>query len=383
MEKMIAASNARPVHANAAACLNAKHKDRHCDVCLACPTDAIRLNGLQVELDAARCVECGLCAAVCPTGVFTTNGASDDAILNAAASFANIEFACPQTKQGDAARAPNIEGVQSIACLARLSPEFLAALAAEHNSVWLNDSPCAECPMGARAHRHILAARDATKRLLAAWNRSNAVHCYTDPGAELGESRRVPCLSNERKPMSRRDFFLFFSGNVGRAAGAAATGVSNTPFSSAALQDKPLARALTKLGAPQTEFVASERFATIHVAEACTACGLCAKICPTHAMQFRTDGGYFVLAVQPRICLGAACNLCELICPVDASTLTPGVARDALMTNEPQTLRSGALTVCGKCYTPFAIEPGQLLCPMCRDAEAKRDALVYDLFKQI
>jgi ferredoxin len=373
IEKMIAASNARPVHVNAAACLNAKHKDRHCDLCLACPTDAIRLNGAQAELDAARCVECGLCAAVCPTGVFTTNGASDDAILNAAASFANIEFACPQTKQGDAARAPNIEGVQSIVCLARLSPEFLAALATEHNSVWLNDLPCAERPIGARAHRQILAARDATNRLLAVWNRSNAVHCYTDPGTELGESRRVPRLSNEKKPMSRRDFFLFFSRNSD----------SNPPSSNIVSRDRLLARALTKLGAPQTEFVASERFATIRVAEACTACGLCAKICPTHAVQFRTDAGSFLLAVNPRDCLGGACGLCKLICPVGVTTLTPGVARDALMANEPQTLRDGALTVCGRCYTPFAMEPGQLVCPMCRDAEAKRDALVYDLFKQI
>ncbi len=379
IEKLIAAADAQPVRVNAAACLNARHKERHCDACLACPTDAIQLRGAQVELDSTRCVECGLCAAVCPTRVFTTQE-NDAAILNAVAACANVELACPRKTDFETTRAPKVAGARQVACLARLSPELLTALAAEHETVWLNDSPCADCPIGARAHPKILAARDAANRLLAAWQRSDAIRCYTD--SALGAARKVARIGNPNQALSRREFFSFFRSNAGRAVVAASLGGSPKADSSRAVPDsETFSRALAKLGTPAAETVASERLATIQVAESCTACGLCAKICPTHAMEFRADGGYYVLAIQPRACLGDACGLCALICPAHAITLTAGVARDALTVSDPAPLRSGALTICRQCNTPFAAEPGQSLCPVCREIEVKRAALTRGLFK--
>ncbi len=379
IEKLIAAADAQPVRVNAAACLNAKHKERHCDACLACPTDAIQLRGAQVELDSARCVECGLCAAVCPTRVFTTQE-NDAAILNAVAAFANVEFACPRKTDFETTRAPKVAGARQVTCLARLSPELLTALAAEHETVWLDDSPCADCPIGARAHPQILAARDAANRLLAAWNRGGVVRCYAD--SELGAARKVGRIGNPNESLSRREFFSFFRSNAGRAVVAASlSGSPKADSDRVAPDSETFSRALAKLGTPAAETVASERLATIQVAESCTACGLCAKICPTHAMEFRADGGYYVLAIQPRTCLGDACGLCALICPAHAITLTPGIARDALTVSDPAPLRSGALTICRQCNTPFAAEPGQALCPVCREIEAKRAALTRGLFK--
>ena len=98
-------------------------------------------------------------------------------------------------------------------------------------------------------------------------------------------------------------------------------------------------------------------------------------------MQFRTDGGYYVLALETCECLGTACALCKLICPVRAITLMPGAARAALTARTPQVLRSGALTVCGKCFTPFATEPGQLDCPVCRESERRQQALAAEIRK--
>lgn len=386
IEKLIAAHDAAPVRVNAAACLNAKHKARKCRECLVCPTDAIRLNGAHVAPDAARCVECGLCASVCPTAVFTVQE-SAVALLDAVAPYAHIEFACPHKPDLGTTRAPHVEGVQSVKCLARLSSELLVALAAEHAHVWLDDSPCAKCPIGARAHPYILAARDAAKRLLAAWHRDDTLRCYTDPDAGLSAyARRVPRVRAKNQALSRREFFSFFTRNAGYVVSTAvATALGNPPEASPSAAESvehPLARALTKLGTPQTEHIASERLATIQVAASCTACGVCAKICPTRAMQFRTDARYYVLAVQPHTCLGTACNLCQLICPVDALTLTAGVAASALATREPQTLRSGALTVCSRCYASFAMEPGQVLCPICRASERRQHSLALDLFQQ-
>ncbi|MCL4489621.1 MAG: 4Fe-4S binding protein [Chloroflexi bacterium] len=389
VDKLIAATHPQSVRVNATACLNAKHKDRHCDKCLACPTDAVHLSGAQVEVDETRCVDCGLCAAVCPTGVFTTSGAGDTAILSSAKSFANLELACQRRQPREATRAPKVEGVVALNCLARLSPELLTALGAEHASVWLDDSPCADCPIGARTHPEILAARAAANRLLAVWNR-RPVDCYVESADKLTkEARRVSRLTEGDQTASRRELFASLSRRATEAAATAfATMIPETPNGTVKGADtnnsssprQTFLRALSSLGTPPAEHVEGEHLATIRIAKSCTACGLCAKICPTQALRFRTEGTSFTLSLNTRKCLAAACHLCELICAPHALTLTMGVTREA-STADDLVLRSGALSVCRKCSALFAAQAGESLCSICRDAETKRSALVDDLFK--
>lgn len=364
-----------------ARCLNARHKARKCDKCLACPTDAITLaGGTRVELDARRCVECGLCAAVCPSHAFTPNGSNDDTILDAVAEYANIEFVC---KRATETRAPNIERVMTVACLARLSSDLLIAAAAEHSSVWLNDSLCAECPIGKRTHPQIVALIDAARHLLAAWNRDQTIKHYT--GEVLASPRPLTRAGASGAEMSRREMFSFFRDNIGRAAGmvvAASLGSTNAAKTHEAGETQPLERALAKLGKPPGEYVAAARFATIEVAASCTACRVCAIMCPTRAIEYRETGGYFVLAFTTRACLGAECGLCQIVCQVNAVKLAPGVTRDALDSREERVLRAGSLTICGKCQVPFATEPGEINCPLCRATEAKYKTLMRDILKK-
>ncbi len=383
--KLTAATSAEPVRVTATACLNTQHKDRRCTLCLACPTNAIQLHDTQVAFDETRCVECGLCAAVCPTRVFAPRE-NDAAILNAVVSYASLEFACARKTELGFTRAPEVSAVRQVNCLARLAPEVLIGLAVEHPTIWLNDTPCAQCPIGS-AHTQIVAARDAANRVLVAWERS-AVHCYSDAGGAaplLGEPRRVPRAIGKTEQVSRREFFSMFSRNLGRAAGtvvASALGTRPTDEADTAISTRQfLARATAKLGAPKMARVPSERFATVQVSAACYACGLCAKICPTHALEFRVDTGYYVLAAQTRDCLGEACGLCKLFCSVKAITLTPGIAAESLHARDATHLRAGDLTVCGKCTQPFAVEPGEILCPPCRAERRNRAALMDEIRK--
>lgn len=290
---------------------------------------------------ASRCVECGLCVSVCPTNVFRTSSASDEQILNAAKSYAQVEFACSRKQERDSTNAPGVEGILSVSCLARLSPELLAALGSEHATVWLDDLPCAGCAIGKRTRPHILAARDEANQLLTAWDRGDTVHCHTDARKPGSAARRVPLLRETSPVQSRRELFSFLARQM--AASAVETVAAPLPGFEAPTEpigiQLPSARitllsALTNLGAPRSACVESTRLASVQVGEACTACGLCAKICPRQALYFQIESDQYTLTARPRLCLGAACSLCRVMCPADALTISTGARReDLLQTN--------------------------------------------------
>jgi len=62
--------------------------------------------------------------------------------------------------------------------------------------------------------------------------------------------------------------------------------------------------------------------------------------------------------------------------------LSPGATREDVNARDQKVLRAGSLTVCVKCFTPFATEPGESFCPMCRAAEADAKTLANELFKK-
>lgn len=375
LEKLLGAYEQAPIRVESTRCLNLRHKARACDACHACPADAIRFDDrAPVALDETKCVACGLCVSVCPSSAFSATP-NDSAILDTLAAYPHVEFACKRAKQ---TRAPQIERVMTLTCLARLSGDLLFALGAEHSRVWLNDAPCVECPIGARTHPHIVALAQAARRTLAAWQRDARIMRYAEADAELGAPREL--AASHTQPLSRRELFSFLRGNLGRAAGiAVAASLNVTP--SHADATPALDRALAKLGAPANDCVASECFATVRVSAACTACGLCAKQCPTRAIEFRNDGGYFVLGFQAHRCFGIECRICQLICPANAVTLEPGIASVALQSREQIVLRAGQLALCVKCQTPFAQVENETQCSVCRNAKPRYSDLVRDLFK--
>ena len=57
--------------------------------------------------------------------------------------------------------------------------------------------------------------------------------------------------------------------------------------------------------------------------QGCTACGLCAVVCPTQALAL-ARGGKAALHVDPTACTG--CNLCALHCPQGVLELLPQFA---------------------------------------------------------
>ncbi|MGB8644352.1 MAG: 4Fe-4S binding protein [Anaerolineae bacterium] len=358
-----------PLQVHRDACLNRRHRDSHCELCLPCPVHAIRLNNGLPELDAPRCVECGLCISICPTDVYRSTRMSDPAVIELGKRWDQVEFACQRRADVETTRTP-AQGLARLPCLARLSPELLVALAAEHAQVWLDDSLCGACPIGA-AHASIIRTVHAAQELLGAWTSAGKLHLHTESEGKLSDLPHP--FPNERhtgEPLSRRAFLSLLTLNVGRAAASVATGalpIDSLPEPDTQTRVSTLQRAVTRLGAPQAD-AQGTRLVTLEIDDRCTACGLCAKICPTSAIEFKTQGDHFALAFRPAQCLGLECRLCDRICAPEAITLLPGVRREALSVGHREAVHEGALAICVKCHLPFAANGADTLCAICRGA---------------
>ncbi|RIK41709.1 MAG: hypothetical protein DCC55_11050 [Chloroflexi bacterium] len=89
-------------------------------------------------------------------------------------------------------------------------------------------------------------------------------------------------------------------------------------------------------------------FASVQVdAPRCSGCGLCARFCPTGALDFATAEETFRLQFQTAICLD--CNICVVACPEDAVQLSEMVSPSDLTEQAPVPLVEGILTRCVDC----------------------------------
>jgi formate hydrogenlyase subunit 6/NADH:ubiquinone oxidoreductase subunit I len=106
-------------------------------------------------------------------------------------------------------------------------------------------------------------------------------------------------------------------------------------------------------------------FAWISVSEACTACGVCARICPTSALQFGKFAGEtaFQLTFQAAKCVG--CDMCVHVCGPAAMNLDHDPTFARIFSQENVIIRSGWLIKCKKCGELTVALPGVELCPVC------------------
>lgn len=89
-------------------CVFLKHKKPVCKLCVSyCPTDAIILNRInkRVSIDPDKCVDCGICATVCPTEVFKPTNFNDQKLFKRGKTILavghNLEIRCEKICEDD------------------------------------------------------------------------------------------------------------------------------------------------------------------------------------------------------------------------------------------------------------------------------------------
>jgi formate hydrogenlyase subunit 6/NADH:ubiquinone oxidoreductase subunit I len=212
------------------------------------------------------------------------------------------------------------------------------------------------------------------RRLLAPWGLATALVSAAAPPAPVSAAR--PIWDADNPPLSRRDMFRLASRRGQVALARAVTEEAANLARQPGRERQRVVAALAHLpprtaGAPPADDGVGQGYALVTVSAACTACGTCARACPTGALAFERDARPgFVLSFAPPACIG--CGICQPLCAAGAITLEPAPAWQAIFgAGERQTLREGDLVRCTHCqaWTAAGARPavGASLCPVCDD----------------
>lgn len=346
------------------ACTHARHLNSTCDACArACPFDALILNS-GITLDATRCTACGVCLHVCPVDAISGEDHVSD-LLSCASRLPDghaVDIACGH--HPDAAQtAPATNAVLHMpGCLGSLGPSaYLGVLALGIEGVTVRLDACAACPLGA-VRPAIEQAVNSARSMLD----PDATHRLTTLDILPPATSTRPFYSVKNPPVSRRALFRLFAAETPRLAARALLPIEEQ----APTERRPprerrrLLNALRRLPLQTHEAPCGAGFIGLAASDACTACGVCARACPTGALRFQTaEGGTFSLNYGASICTD--CGICLDVCEPAALRRNPpptllDIASDAVVT-----LRAGSLRRCGKCGVNFAATTDSPLCPVC------------------
>jgi len=351
-----------PVAVHASRCLNAIHKDASCDQCAqVCPTGAIQIEAGKPLLDAEQCANCGLCLHRCPTGVFAGEDGVDRLLFctEKVLDHEIIELACSQHPDPAHGSSKADAAIRINGCLAALGPSAyvgLAALGVKRIAVRLD--ACAQCPLGQvqpQIARSIAAARDLI---------TTAIEIVDQPPRK---PRQQPVISTRNPPVSRREFFQKLTAQHGPSTAQTINDAADSPVEG---KRPPRERrrmiAALKLAGKTVKPVPvpdQQPFANITVDKTCTACGLCARLCPTDALQFVTENQRYELQFTTSACI--ACGLCTKVCITNSIQLNGTPTPVEVAASKPVVLAAGKLQRCIKCGASFAGDPNATLCPLC------------------
>ncbi|MBQ4264756.1 MAG: 4Fe-4S binding protein [Clostridia bacterium] len=326
---------------NLSHCVNRNQKHLVCSMCMDICPKGVYDRAQKEPPKWNECQNCGLCVAACRTRCIAPSPVNSKRHLLLAEKQSEIVLSCRRSEK----QAGHVE-----ACLALLPWEFLAYLALGGKLI-LNLKSCRDCPL------------DSCLDLLE--DQLYRLKCFL--GEEGYASHVRVCFENEAdaaaEGVSRRDFFRSMALSGKKTTALVLNDVVGSKVD-AMIYRRMLAERVRAL-AVQGGF--SCRMPLPWIKESCYGCGICALLCPNHALEVSDEqDGMCSIYITPHKCTG--CGVCKAVC-------RDGCIEGILAVNVPHLDRvmlaqvaSRSCEACGRALNPARKET---LCIACRQKKKK------------
>jgi ferredoxin len=347
-------------------CLLSRDTFADCRRCAdVCPVSAIHW-ARPPELDREVCVNCLGCLEVCPSGAFQARDAFPSLLRCVShLDVRSIDIVCGTNPSPSVGPDGSQAGIKIRGCLAGLGrAAYLALAALGVEEVTLRLEACNACPVGALEgdiHRQI----NEAEMFLSA---DDPDHRLRLSGVSQLDGHERPAWDADNPPISRRDFFRLASAQSQLAAARAMFDLEPDQDRGPSLRRRRELSALARLderrGTPAEGMLVGLGYAMIGVAASCSACGACARACPTAALTFESTDEQYRLLLDPTAC--NACEVCSHVCAEEAiSFLREPEYREVIGRVEPVVLSEGRMIRCSICNTWMAATEDRTVCSLC------------------
>jgi formate hydrogenlyase subunit 6/NADH:ubiquinone oxidoreductase subunit I len=316
---------------------------------------------------------------ICPGGAFS----GDDGVkllydsVAALRTATRIELVCHQHPSAEKGAAENDAVVRVDHCLAAFGPSVYVGLLSLLESgpteattdgatakagarVSLRLDACRDCPIGA--------VQPSIARTIADANALVEAAGHQRPFATI-EQMAAPASQRtviDAKPqMSRRQLFTALTGGSKRLLTGSLLPETPPKGTKVAPAERQRLIAALKLASTNGGNAPAELpFANLVAGDNCSACGVCARACPTGALQFVADrNDRYRLSFTSAAC--TACGVCIDLCEPGALQRAGTPRMSDLAAETTVSLRAGALRRCQRCGAKFDGLPDVKHCPVC------------------
>ena len=331
---------AHPIRWTPELCLRRLPRPNGCRLCLnACPFGALQDAGGRIDIDHLRCLSCGACEAVCPTGALQLRDPAPEALLTrmqgdlsgrvqTGGPASTLVIHEPVMREARSMGSFNAGREQlllfEVDGIGRIGSEMLlAALAWGAFRVVIRLPPTHSAAVKASVQREVRMAWIILEGLGQPAGRVSIAEGIITPQVSASSANATP-PAQFAPPKDKRKLLRLAVRHL-------------------AEQCPPLTHGVDL---PQGSPYGAVRIS----AKDCTFCMACAGGCPTGAL---TGGqGHPCLRFDEARCV--QCGLCAEACPEQAITLTPRLLFDPEGAESARVLVEEAPFVCIRCGTPFA-----------------------------
>jgi ferredoxin len=354
-----------------------------CTLCAdLCPVEAITFSEAGPDVGPS-CLSCGVCHSACPTGAMGLSQDDDTSLIE------DLDVAEGKETFGISCLRGDGKADLRVSCLGRLT-EFLLLQPLHHNPdvrLEIMQPTCDECPMNRAMARF--------ENLL-----SRVRHLHKLAGAEqetvfITRIPLQPLTRNNaaRENGSRREFLQALRNKTTVVMTAALPQGQKKAGSlvPAYREQKPenhkrtnlLAslRTLTEKSQNQPLYIPSSEslIADISFNYHCTACGVCAAVCPTGALKLTKNTETISISFHAGSCVG--CGICAAVCRSSAIESGETVLLNTMLNQNDVNVFTTTRRECRICRLDFTGQDVGGVCPLCVHRSQRRQNAIQNLFQ--